>query len=116
MEAVAVREEPRTEFATKLDLEILKGELREDIARLDGKIDTVKGELREDITRLDGKIDTVKTELNGEIKLVREEIKTSNVEITSKIRLYFLILIFTMILLNPKAIDLIAKLIGVSIK
>ncbi len=109
MEAVAVREEPITEFATKLDLEIVKGVLREDITRLDGKIDTVKSELS-------GKIDTVKKELEGEIKLVREEIKTSNVEITSRQRLYFLILLFTMILLNPKAIDLIAKLIGVTIK
>jgi hypothetical protein len=33
---------------------------KEDIAKLDGKIDSVRGEMKGDITRLDGKIDLLK--------------------------------------------------------
>lgn len=48
-----------------------------------------------DIAKLEGKIDTEIAKLEGKLKL------------------YFLILIFTIILVSPNAIDLIARIIGV---
>ncbi len=48
-----------------------------------------------DIVRLEGKIETIK------------------IDIEWKLKLYFIILLFTIILVSPKAIDLIAKLLGV---
>ncbi|MBF0556771.1 MAG: hypothetical protein HQK96_19830 [Nitrospirae bacterium] len=79
--------EPSKDLATKADLANLRTELKTDIAKLDGKIDNVK-------TALEGKLDTIKIEIEGKQKL------------------YFLILLFVMLLTNPKAIDLLGKLLG----
>jgi hypothetical protein len=42
-----------------------------------------------------------------------ERIAHLETKLESKLRLYFLILLFAMFILNPNAIDLIAKLLGV---
>lgn len=42
-----------------------------------------------------------------------ERIAHLETKLESKLRLYFLILLFAMFILNPRAIDLIAKLLGV---
>ena len=86
--------EPSKDLATKADLANLRTELKTDIAKLDGKIDSVKIELN-------GKIDSVKIELKGEIR-----------DLGWKQKLYFLILLFVMLLTNPKAMDLLGRLLG----
>ncbi len=45
----------------------------------------------------------------ADVAVLRTEIK----ELEGKLKLYFIILIFTIILVSPHAIDLIAKLFGV---
>ncbi|MBI4745366.1 MAG: hypothetical protein HY786_02190 [Deltaproteobacteria bacterium] len=56
----------------------------------------------------------------GEIKVLRQEMQTIKVEIEGKIatlrmefRVYFVILLAVIILVSPRAIDLIAKFLGV---
>jgi hypothetical protein len=58
----------------------------------------------------------VKDELGKELvtrAYFEERIAHFETKIESKLRLYFLILLFSMFILNSKAIDLIAKLLGV---
>ncbi|GAB4424694.1 MAG: hypothetical protein OHK0032_19100 [Thermodesulfovibrionales bacterium] len=62
-----------------------------DIARLEGEIQTVRQEIQ-----------TVKADLEGKIATLRMEF-----------RVYFVILLAVIILVSPKAIDLIGKFLGV---
>jgi hypothetical protein len=58
----------------------------------------------------------IKDELGKELLTRNEffaEIRALKSELESKMRLYFLILLFAMFILNTRAIDLIAKLLGV---
>jgi hypothetical protein len=58
----------------------------------------------------------VKDELGKELLTRNEffaEMKALRTELESKMQLYFLILLFAMFILNPHAIDLIAKILGV---
>lgn len=58
----------------------------------------------------------IRDELGKELLTRNEffaEIRALRSELESKMRLYFLILLFAMFILNPRAIDLIAKLLGV---
>ncbi|MBI4689989.1 MAG: hypothetical protein HY754_06950 [Nitrospirae bacterium] len=55
-----------------------------------------------DIARLEGEIHTVRAELEGRISTLRMEF-----------RVYFVILLAVIILVRPKAIDLIGKFLGV---
>ncbi|MBI4689160.1 MAG: hypothetical protein HY754_02655 [Nitrospirae bacterium] len=71
-----------------------------------------KLELKDELTKeLATKADIAK--LEGEIQTVRQEIQTVKVDIEGKLRLYFLMLLFVIILVSPKAIDLIGKFLGV---
>ncbi|MEO5358506.1 MAG: hypothetical protein H7844_14595 [Nitrospirae bacterium YQR-1] len=63
---------------------------------------TTKADLRTDVTRLEAKIEKFDTEMKGEFKNIRLEMK-----------LYFLVLAFLIILSNPRALDLISKLLGI---
>ena len=53
-------------------------------------------------TELEAKIGKFETEMKGEFKNIRLEMK-----------LYFLVLAFLIILSNPRALDLISKLLGI---
>jgi BMFP domain-containing protein YqiC len=132
--------EMKQEFATKSDLMLVRGEIQlirtvlsGEINKVDAKIDKVHTELNGKIdkvhtelnskidkvhTELNGKIDKVHTELNGKIDMVktelRAEIKSEIQTVRYEMRLYLLIIIFVIILNNPKAIDLIAKLFGIA--
>ncbi len=69
-----------------------------------------------DIVRVEGEIQTSRQEIQTvrqEIQTVRQEIQTVKVDIEGKLRLYFLILLFVIILVSPKAIDLIRNFLGV---
>ncbi|MBF0564406.1 MAG: hypothetical protein HQK89_04105 [Nitrospirae bacterium] len=49
----------------------------------------------------------------ADIANLRTELKTDIIDIGWKQKLYFLILLFVMLLTNPKAIDLLGKLLGI---
>ncbi|MFN3480498.1 MAG: hypothetical protein ACK415_08935 [Thermodesulfovibrionales bacterium] len=86
-----LKEELTKELASKADIAKLEGGIREDIARLEGEIQTVRQEIQ-----------TVKIDLEGRIATLRMEF-----------RLYLVILLAVIILVSPKAIDLIGKFLGV---
>lgn len=52
-------------------------------------------------------------EFIAEMKTLRIEMQNLRIEIESKLKLYFLILLFTIILVSPNAIELISKLLGI---
>ena len=56
-----------THAATRDDIANLRTEVKDDISKLDTKIDHVRTELKEDISRLDTKIDKVNTDLSNKI-------------------------------------------------
>jgi len=82
-----------------------------------------KLELKDELTKeLATKADilVLREEFLGEIKSLRQEMQTIKVEIEGKIltlrmefRVYFVILLAVIILVSPKAIDLIGKFLGV---
>jgi len=45
----------------------LRGDLRDGVARLDGKIEAVLAELHADIGRMDGKIDALRTQSHSDL-------------------------------------------------
>lgn len=65
----------------------------------------VKDELKEELV--------TKGEFHAELKVLRTEFHSELKAIRSEFRMYFIILVCLIILLNPRAIDLIAKLLGV---
>ncbi|MBF0567602.1 MAG: hypothetical protein HQK95_01925 [Nitrospirae bacterium] len=97
--------EPSKDLATKADIANLRTELKTDIAKLDGKIDSVK-------IALDLKIDNLKTALEGKSDSVKTGLEGNIRDLGWKQKLYFLILLFAMLLTNPKAMDLLGKLLG----
>jgi RecB family exonuclease len=103
--------EMEKKFASKSDLLQVKTELN-------GKIDMVRTEIQQVKTELNGKIDMVRTELKAEIQQVKTELKAEiqqvKTELSAQLKLYFLILIFVIILTNPNALDLIAKILGLA--
>ncbi|MCP4524728.1 MAG: hypothetical protein GY833_02265 [Aestuariibacter sp.] len=92
--------------ATKVDIAELSGEIKEVRGELNNvrtelssEIKEVRGELKADIERLDGKITVEIAELSGEIKEVRGEIKAQGARLDGRIdglrvelRLHFWIL------------------------
>ena len=106
-----------------LEKRLGKEEAKEVIEALESSIDAislqrkleVKDELtkelatKADIARLEGEVQTVRQE----IQTVRQEIQTVRVDVIGKLKLYFLILAFIIILVNPGAVNLIAKLFGI---
>ncbi|MBF0555222.1 MAG: hypothetical protein HQK96_11815 [Nitrospirae bacterium] len=93
-----IKEELTKELATKEDLAKLEGRLNERITSLEGR-------LNERITSLEGRLNERITSLEGKI----------NERFTAadwKMRVYFLILIFVILLTNPRSLDLIAKVLG----
>ncbi len=99
-ETLTIIEKKAQDVALQKKLEI-KDELtkelatKADIVRLEGEINTIRQEIQTVKIDLEGKIHSLKVDLEG------------------KLRLYFLILLFTIILVSPKAIDLIRNFLGV---
>ena len=68
-----------------------------------------KLELRDELSKeLASKADllAVKVELQGEIKLLRSDLQSS-------IKTYFIVTIAVIVLTNPRALDLVARLLGI---
>jgi hypothetical protein len=75
-------------------------------------INKVGGESKKELaTKAD--IAALKSELKSDIFSLKSDILLIETRLDAKIRLYFIILAFLVLLTNPKAIDLLSKLIGI---
>lgn len=81
---------------------------------------TVKDDIkaiRRDIEKMATKEDL--TAVKEDVKAMRQEMATKSdlklleTKLDGRMRLYFIIFLFVMLLTNPKAIDLIAKILGI---
>ena len=89
-----LRDELTKELASKADLLALKAEMQAMEQRLEAKIELVRKEL-------DGKIDRVRSELKEEI-----------LRLDRKFTILFIILFFTLILVNQNALEFLLKVLG----
>lgn len=83
--------------------------------RADAVAVTMKAEIKAELTKeLATKADLAefKAEIKGEIKELRAETKGENKALRLELKIVFLILTAIILLTNPKALELIAKLFG----
>ncbi|WP_420265596.1 hypothetical protein [Candidatus Magnetominusculus dajiuhuensis] len=115
-----IKEELTKELATKEDLAKLEGRLNEKVAAVEGRLNEKIAAVKEDLAKLEGrlneKINAVEGRLNERITAVEGRLNERFTAMDWKMRVYFLILLFVMLLNNPKVLDLVAKLFGVAIK
>jgi sporulation protein YlmC with PRC-barrel domain len=113
-----LKEELSKELVNKEDLAKFEGVHKADIARLEGMIKSevarLEGLIKSEVARLDGKIDKLESYMKGEFSLLRAEMKGDNKAMRLEHKIYFLVLLFVMLLSNPKALDLIAKIFGIA--
>ncbi len=118
-----IKEELTKELTTKEDLIKSEGRLNEKIAAVEGRLNEKIAAVKEDLAkleiRLNEKIAAVKEDLtklegrlNERITAVEGRLNERLTAMDLKTRIYFLILLFVILLTNPKALDLIAKLFG----
>ncbi len=93
-----LKDELTKELATKEDIARLEGKMESEIARLEGK-------LEREITRLEGKLEREITRLEGIIKI-------SISQLERKSTIMFVLLLFTMVVLNRNALEFILKVFG----
>jgi len=129
-----LKDELTKELASKADVLLVKTELKAEIDSVRGDIEKLgvelraefRAELRAEINSVMTEINSVRAEIRTEINSVRAEIISVRAEIgrtrmeidnkldklDAKFRIYFLILLFTVIIMNPKSIELITKLLS----
>ncbi len=100
-----LRDELTKELASKADLQTLRAEMQAMEERLSAKIELVRKELS-------GEIDKVKTELDGKIDKVRAELREEILRLDRKFTIMFIILFFTLILVNQNALEFLLKVLG----
>lgn len=93
-----------------------RDEAKEVVKELEDAVNAItlqkKTEVKEELSReLASKADIAR--LEGKMEVIEEKIQAVKIDLEWKLKLYFIILIFVIILVSPKAIDLIAKLLGV---
>lgn len=93
---VEIKDELTKELATK-----------EDLARHIGAV-------MAEIVRLNGKMDKIESDIKGELKEIRAEMKGENRVLRLEQKIIFLILASIILLTNPKALELIARLFGLA--
>ena len=89
-----LRDELTKELASKADIQVLKAEIQ-----------TVRAEMQAMEQRLEAKIDKVRTELSAKIE---NEI----LRLDRKFTILFIILFFTLILVNQNALEFLLKVLG----
>jgi restriction endonuclease Mrr len=89
-----LRDELTKELASKADIQVLKAEIQ-----------TVRAEMQAMEERLEAKIDKVRTELSAKIE---NEI----LKLDRKFTIMFIILFFTLILVNQNALEFLLKVLG----
>ncbi|MBF0319079.1 MAG: hypothetical protein HQL01_04660 [Nitrospirae bacterium] len=107
-----IKDELTKELATKEELAKLEGRLNEKIAAVKEELAKLEGRLNDKVTAVEGR-------LNEKIAAVKEELAKLEGRLSEKLtamdwkmKVYFLILTFVVLLTNPKALDLIARLFG----
>jgi len=91
-------------------------EIAEVIKEASDSSSVIKTEIKEELSKeLSTKSDLllVETRLSGEIKRLDDKIDNGLKNIRLEMKLYFLLLSFLIILTNPRALDLISKLLGI---
>jgi hypothetical protein len=91
-----IKEELTKELATKADIAELKGDIKE-----------LRAETR-------GEFNAIRAETRGEFNAIRAEMKGNNMALRLEQRIIFVILASIILLTNPKALELIAKLFGLA--
>jgi len=89
-----LRDELTKELASKADIQVLKAEIQ-----------AVRTEMQAMEERLEAKIDKVRTELSAKIE---NEI----LRLDRKFTIWFIVLFFTLILVNQNALEFLLKLLG----
>ena len=85
-----LRDELTRELASKADLLALKAEMQAMEAKLEAKIEKVRSELREEIFKLEHKLNII----------------------DRKFTIWFIVLFFTLILVNQNALEFLLKVLG----
>ena len=102
----------------KAEIQLIRSELKSDIQDVKAEIQLVRSELKSDIQDVKAEIQLVKSVLDGKIDKLRTELygKIDNLktELSGQSKLYFFILLFAIILSNPKALELIPKFLGIA--
>jgi len=96
-----LRDELTKELASKADIQVLKTEIQ-----------TVRAEMQAMEQRLEAKIELVRKELDGKIDSVRSELKEEILRLDRKFTIMFIILFFTLILVNQNALEFLLKVLG----
>jgi multidrug resistance efflux pump len=100
-----LKDELTKELASKADIQVLKTEIQ-----------AVRAEVQAMEQRLEAKIELVRKELSGEIYKVRTElsakIENEILRLDRKFTIMFIILFFTLILVNQNALEFLLKVLG----
>jgi multidrug resistance efflux pump len=100
-----LRDELTKELASKADIQVLKTEIQ-----------AVRAEMQAMEQRLEAKIELVRKELSGEIDKVRAEfsakIENEILRLDRKFTILFIILFFTLILVNQNSLEFLLKVLG----
>ncbi|MBF0590994.1 MAG: hypothetical protein HQL02_02785 [Nitrospirae bacterium] len=109
-----------TEYKWRISKEELLSEIRKEFDKMDAKFERKLSELDAKLERkfseLDKKFATkadlalMESKMMGEFKRIDGEFKALRLEI----KLLFLIIIFIMLITNPRALDMIAKVLGLT--
>ena len=101
LKKLELRDELTKELASKADIQVLKTEIQ-----------TVRAEMQAMEQRLEAKIELVRKELDGKIDSVRSELKEEILRLDRKFTIMFIILFFTLILVNQNALEFLLKVLG----
>jgi len=100
-----LKDELTKELASKADIQVLKTEIQ-----------AVRAEMQAMEQRLEAKIELVRKELSGKIDKVRAEfsakIENEILKLDRKFTIMFIILFFTLILVNQNALEFLLKVLG----
>jgi chromosome segregation ATPase len=122
-----LKDELTKELATKADLLVLREELfgetksiRQEMQTIRQEMQTINtelgGKIEKETLKLEGKIEVVRQEMQTirqEMQTIRQEMQTIKTELDRKFTIMFIILFFTVIFLNQKALEFLFRVLGV---
>jgi hypothetical protein len=100
-----LRDELTKELASKADIQVLKTEIQAVRTETQADLQALRAEMQAMEERLEAKIDKVRTELSAKIE---NEI----LRLDRKFTIMFIILFFTVILVNQNALEFLLKVLG----
>jgi multidrug resistance efflux pump len=96
-----LRDELTKELASKADIQVLKTEIQ-----------TVRAEMQADLQALRAEMQAMGQRLETKIEKVRLELKEEIFKLDRKFTILFIILFFTLILVNQNALEFLLKVLG----